>query len=389
MRVDLAIIVAAVVVAGLVAVLEQPQKRSEFREGWVAAQVHGSDDAEMLGVVATERGGLAVGHRTDGERSTAALWETTDGHVWSQFDDAAFDLDDGSSTRLSAIGAGAEGHLLIAGVNDGTVVMWLSEDGGTHWSEVGDADVLGRGEVRAITHDGTVWLAAGHERREGGARGVVWRSLDGHAWERIEAPTLADEEHEAVLVLASGGEGTLAGGVSIDERSGATVGRTPLWTSADGRTWSQLPDEEHLAPAVTRITALAARRDQLVAALQRGQDGDGESLLGWSTDDGVTWELGQTVAARDGHIDHIMEAPDGFLLALGSVGSGPAIWVAEDPAEWELVSSPSLQESAGARARTAAVTGGNVAVIGSAGVDGRSQAVAWVHGPPKEPPAEE
>ncbi len=380
-RLDLAVLALVVLLAGAVAAIEQPQKQPQFRDDWRPAEVEAGDGAAVAAIAAVQDRAIAVGHREhDDGRTVAAVWETTDGHVWRRSALGRFGVEEGVDSRLTAIARGSGQQLLAAGVIDGEVVLLLSEDGASSWSRVEDGP-LGRGEVRAITHHSSGgWLAAGSEPHEGGRRGVLWRSPDGHAWQRVDAPSFGDDGHEALLAIGSGGDGVLAAGVSLP---GQGSSRTPLWTSVEGRQWSQLADQEGLTGPPVRITSMVNTSESLLAAVQRGEDGSGEALVATSLDGGLTWELGEPLTEH-GRIAAISQAPGESLVAVGSDGEAPAVWLSQHGEDWQPVSSPALSSSGPARATVVGALHGNLLVIGTEESDGGRHAVAWVNGPPRQ-----
>jgi hypothetical protein len=146
--------------------------------------------------------------------------------------------------HIAMTGVVAAGNLLIAWgsaeANDGSLripLLWTSSDGRT-WANVNDVPM---GNVTSVT-DGPHGLVA-----IGRADGQLsaWLSADGLAWEQLDVlesgtwVAATPSSSEAGYVIAAG---TDCNGGRCDPSTPATV-----FTSPDGRTWSQLPSDERFA----------------------------------------------------------------------------------------------------------------------------------------------
>ena len=186
------------------------------------------------------------------------------------------------------------------------------------------ADLTGIDAVEAITGvakagDTYVLLASLPYTDEGSPNSSVWWSGDGTDWTLGTAFPAATR----MLALTAGGPGFVA--------SGFNDGGSPLWTSADGRTWEAVNDSS-LDNAV--INQLVATDSGVVGF---GWRSDSEAPGIWTSADGVEWlaatnETGMTVAKGL----QVVGAYDGRAIAFVDEGEKepPAIWETTGRAEW-------------------------------------------------------
>jgi hypothetical protein len=133
-------------------------------------------------------------------------------------------------------------------------VMWTSDDGQT-WVNVldpRDAELL----TVAAGPDG--FVAIGEEwDAASGVRVVVRVSADGQSWERVDILGPAwtrDADGTAVGLGVSSIAASKAGYVAVGELAQVCLltcdpGEVVIWTSADGRSWSRLPNDGRFARA--------------------------------------------------------------------------------------------------------------------------------------------
>jgi hypothetical protein len=270
---------------------------------------------------------------------------------------------------------------------EGVVAIWHSSDG-LNWTRTPDASSLhGRGgaflTMATVMSAGAGWLAVGGERLNctPGAcrlvRAVAWTSPTGLAWSRsVDAPAMRHAEMTGVVRTASGY--LAVGDAAADPSRTDSAIRPAVWTSPDGRTWTQstqLPVVKAAAGADVILDSVAITGSRVVAVGHVStQDGVSSNAFAWWSDGGA-WssvEIGRFVLSQD---IRVVAVPGG-LLAMFGTGSDPAcasaIWRSADGATWRCIGDDPV--FANAMASDAAVSPGSVVLVGS-GTDG---AVVWV-----------
>jgi len=148
-------------------------------------------------------------------------------------------------------------------------------------------------------------------------------SLDGLTWRKVAFPTPA----YALFSVVAGGPGFVA------------AGDQGVWTSADGSSWSRVPDDDQPSGAFAGafVTTLTAARGRLFAA---GNDAYGHPRV-WASSDGIHWK-GTTLPQAGQHAArvHSIAAGPGGLVAVGgeySDDTPPMLWQSPDGRRWQLV----------------------------------------------------
>ena len=119
-------------------------------------------------------------------------------------------------------------------------------------------------KIIAVAAGGPGLVAAGRDYPDGDADAAVWTSADGRVWSRVphDEAVFGGGEAQEIIAVAAGGPGLVAVGFDV---SGGDLGAA-VWTSADGRVWSRVPqDETVLGGGYAQIVAVAARGPGLVA----------------------------------------------------------------------------------------------------------------------------
>ena len=175
---------------------------------------------------------------------------------------------------------------------------------------------------------------------------AVWISTDGVTWEAIDDPSFKGvagddtdgigmfDRTQGMLDVAIGPLGVIA--VGTDEASGA------IWTSPDGRSWTQVQDDR-LSSSPYPLWRIIAGGPGWVAV---GDDGRGNGWV-WLSDDGIDWSVitddtfssdryGGPVALYDVvvHGDQLVAVGTIGYLDTPSLRNG--VWVSDDGLEWEL-----------------------------------------------------
>jgi hypothetical protein len=174
---------------------------------------------------------------------------------------------------------------------------------------------------------------------EDGYGAAVWTSTDGLTWTRL--PDTAEIRPAGVgafmEAITSGGPGFVAvGGIHGDDDDAA------VWTSADGSTWTRVPDDGTLfgGPGDQSMRAVTAGGPGLVAVgYDTSTDEVGAAV--WTSPDGLSWtRIPSTLEVFDGSDARGMwgvTADGDGLVAVGAVGNGSAIWESADGSVWTRV----------------------------------------------------
>jgi hypothetical protein len=205
---------------------------------WTAASPDGLDGmpgaTAMTAVVAGGDGFVAGGYRDDPlhAKASAAAWTSRDGLTW---------LDEGPASVFAGGrigGLAARGDIVVAVGTEGDptygpAAAWV-RSGGT-WRRAAISDAGGAMHAVAATPDG--FVAVGQNANDDGAR--VWTSNDGTTWTPLDdQPAFhALSGPIRMLSVAADAAGLAAGGWTSDAGNGSSA----AWTSADGRTWQQVP----------------------------------------------------------------------------------------------------------------------------------------------------
>jgi hypothetical protein len=170
---------------------------------------------------------------------------------------------------------------------------------------------------------------------------ATWLSHNGISWTRsAQSPTLHDAEMRAVIAtstgfMAVGADGFPGGNVQLPGLHGPAV-----WRSADGAAWEHLSLARGQTPML--IEGIAAIADGWVAWGGAARPG---SAAAWTSTDGQVWVMSANPPGDPwGPIGRIVEAPDGSIIAVGSIwpdghdDASPGIWRSTDSgAHWRLV----------------------------------------------------
>jgi hypothetical protein len=244
--------------------------------------------------------------------------------------------------EVLSITAGGPG-LVATGVSysDEESVIWTSTDGRT-WNRVERSAELGT--IYDVTTAGPGLVAVGTQAFGGGAgtgdEAPIWTSADGFTW--TEAPSDHVFRGAWLRAVAVGGPGLVAVGSTLDGPQ--------AWFSSDGLTWDQA-SMPPLPPDISSIDSwmqdVAVAGDHLVAVGQIGfadcgvNCGRYEPAI-WTSTDGVTWTevpLGSDGFPRDSEIRSVADGPGGFVAAGGIYPDVPMVWRSREGLTWHRVSA--------------------------------------------------
>ncbi len=268
----------------------------------------------------------------------------------------------------------AVGYVGVRGV--WTALAWTSDDGDRWDLATVDPSPASFAVTIAVGPGAAGRIVAGG--RSGGSP-VTWDSVDGRAWTRRTIPTLSDgAEWERIVTVLATDAGFLAGG-SAGPELGDRHAR--FWRSADGITWSAVPD----APAFdgAEVVSIVARDGGYVALGRLGTGQRGTGSVAWVSPDGVQWQRIDSPALASGLAVALAAAPDGSLVAVGSdLDEREALaWRSADGTSWELAPAEESRLYHGAKIRMTDVTslasGGFLAVGNYVGLQ-YGTATSWL-----------
>ena len=201
------------------------------------------------------------------------------------------------------VAAGHSGPGATSGENWGAVV-WVSADGYT-WTRIDDEAVFGgpgHPSISSVTAGGPGLVAvgwdasAGQASPGGGSDGAVWVSADGYTWTRIpdDEAVFGGLGDQIPLSVTVGGPGLVAAGwertIAMDiEPDVEPEFDAAVWVSADGYTWTRIDDEAVFGgPGDQQINSVTAGRPGLVATGWNRSEDDTDGLV-WVSADGDSW----------------------------------------------------------------------------------------------------
>jgi WD40 repeat protein len=219
----------------------------------------------------------------------------------------------------------------------GPATAWTSTDGAT-WARTPAEDLDG-GHPDDMRSGGPGFLATGSAAPEGDPEGeyerAIWTSEDGVSWNRLpDDPAFGDTLF--ISAVAPGGPGLVAVGSHLG-----------AWYSTDGSTWERAsvppvppqvyPGDDGETPQIY-LTDVADLGSRLVSTGWAMLNDDSEVVVIWTSRDGRSWTDVPTPAdvfPPGSSISQITAGPDGFV-AVGRVGSSAAIWYSPDGRDWHL-----------------------------------------------------
>ncbi|MFC4586978.1 hypothetical protein [Sphaerisporangium corydalis] len=141
-----------------------------------------------------------------------------------------------------------------------------------------------------VVRGGPGLVAVGHTATPGGTRTDSWRSADGRHWSAGRLGDLTSRPRQATWItgLASVAGEVVAVGTTTEMGAAGPTTRAVAWRSADGDSWSPMPDLPIRAGVTYRHPGLAAHAGE-VYALAAQQDVSRASGGGWRpVDTGVS-----------------------------------------------------------------------------------------------------
>lgn len=273
----------------------------------------GQGAQHMNAVTAGGPGFVAVGYDwtadsdPEGHLDAAAVWTSVDGIAWDRVPAEPGVLDaDGFPAMNDVIKTGF-GLIAVgrrsSGVQPDIAGVWTSTDG-TVWEPVKpDSDVFARASINAVAVLGSRLVAVGGEGSTGertGQSAVVWTSLDGVHWERVNTSDGVfgslhtgeagiDGDWAVMTSIAVGGPGLVAVGQDgWCTELGSCAGVSAVWTSTEGTTWIRRPEVDRVGFDIMH-SVLAIGDDLVAAGSSSRPPAAGRAVVWTSTDGGTTW----------------------------------------------------------------------------------------------------
>lgn len=229
----------------------------------------------MESVARTDHGLIAAGQAptTDGG-SAAAFWSSRDGLVWERIDGDRRAFGGSGTQRVNALAVDG-GTIVAVGTNaifqedHGGPGVWVSSAAGD-WNRGTVSEHVGTYMTDVIDYAGG-FVSVGADFRDSPEVVALWQSDDGLSWTRA---ALQGEPPTGWLdALSADGNQLVA--VGSDQEGLASV-----WTSADGRNWTEVPGPPASSPADPAQQLLDIEVvDDLIVVVGRDAEGPATWLL--------------------------------------------------------------------------------------------------------------
>jgi hypothetical protein len=260
-----------------------------------------------------------LGHTGHEKRPARQVWTTTDGLAWSEIDQGEamrFGQPGGYSALVrSTAGWIAQAYEIIDAENAEDHVF-VSADRRA-WREV----TLPGSMITTIASNGSTFAYVGVEVASTPQSTLTWTSADGETWISRPFPELPDDD--GVTAIAGAGTGFAVTGQHFVRETEASQ---PLgWWSSDGSAWEPSSFAGLEGPA-----GEAAPRAMWVSPAGLVAHGNGDPLRNalWTSADGRQWT--QVTPLPDEAVEGVVFSawPDGRVLLFGRVEDGePAVWL--------------------------------------------------------------
>jgi hypothetical protein len=214
------------------------------------------------------------------------------------------------------------------------------------WERLGEADP---GHVGALATDGSVYVRAGAiwETVDGVAYGTetpaVWVSDDARTWERVGEQAFAGIDG-GMSGVTFGPAGFVA--VGTGSRPADTFSRGLVWTSADGRSWTPVADDEDAfaGSGFTVVEAVAAGGPGYVAVGWENPSGSDTNAVVWLSENGRSWTRVEDPDLLGSPDDGASADMVGILrIESGLIAFGSAIWVSPYGRDWSRMPRESFE----------------------------------------------
>jgi hypothetical protein len=317
----------------------------------LASVFGGTGRQAILDAVVTETGvAVAVGHATRSAPSTeevAAVWRSANGRRWKVIRSDSF----GQVGHQRMIAVTEFGDLLVgAGWSLSDAAVWTSSNGGRKW-EFRPSDSFGGGGfqyIRDVVVVGSELIAVGSSGNSEERDAAAWRSSDGIAWERMDAPVFVAPGKQEMYAAEVADSRVLGVGFSSELGDFDAA----VWAYEDG-TWTRVDAASLAAPGNQvmldvagggALPLVAVGCEEFAARCDTGGSRDSDAAV-WTSQDGTAWE--RVTSADDrlaGEGQQAMKAVavyGSWLVAVGIRASPDgtdidgALWASSDGTNWE------------------------------------------------------
>ncbi len=170
--------------------------------------------------------------------------------------------------------------------------------------------------MSSVTAGGPGLVAVGSDGPFDDQVAAVWTSPDGITWSQVpdDEAVLGGEGVQTMLGVTVGGPGLVAVGVDVSGNDQDAA----VWTSPDGITWFRVPHDEAVLGGAGEQTmrSVTAGGPGLVAVGGDESGGDADAAV-WTSPDGITW-------FRVPHDEAVLGGA-GFQGMLGVTAGGPGL----------------------------------------------------------------
>lgn len=310
-----------------------------------------SNSVQMNGIIAGQRGPMAIGHEQIGAGYKPIVWSSPDCVTWSILWQGS--SGDGSMCNIVQ---GRNGLLISCGyTNDNCIalgshgVIWTSSDNGSTWNRklVGNAIF----DVICMDYSCSRYLAVGCDL----GAATSWISTDGINW--IETPNdvqnLGRREYSGtenlamrgVIRYSSDSQGTTAfsaAGFRHEVVPGSLqwIDKPLVWMSKDGVSWLkyELPINPQFISS-TRANVVYSYGNGLLYAMGLEESASSAVAVWESTNNGEAWSRINDVSSFQGGVGSSINFAQGYVggnrvYAAGSFGSKAAYWIVDPSGKW-------------------------------------------------------
>lgn len=222
------------------------------------------------------------------------VWSSADGRSWSRVAEAApwihsdLPMNVTFAGRMWLMGGWFNGRLPGHAASR---EVWSSEDGVSWTQATASAPWSARCAGAVVEHRGQMWLLGGIESYyfgdERSVKSDVWSSADGKTWTQASesAPWTPRGYHQAAVL--NGLIYVLGGGNYVPKH----FALNDVWSSADGVSWTCETESAPWAPRLWFSTAVYRDRIWVLGGWSKEKDNHGDV---WHSADGRSWQRLQT-----------------------------------------------------------------------------------------------
>lgn len=204
-------------------------------------------DTSLTDIAAGPRGLSLVAGGPGGEQQ---VWYSADGLAW----EVTHEADAGDEVQLQAVGAGAEGFVVVGASRTDTDRPYVlaSSDGRT-WYTAPEQPAFTDGDLPFdVAPLGPDWVATGFGAEQSEQRALVWRSADGLSWTRDQGPRDPGGRDSYYATDIAGDGGIVVLSPAEAQIGGPFQFPTYAWSSTDGVEWDLIElDGSYVTEVVT------------------------------------------------------------------------------------------------------------------------------------------